>query len=104
MIQDQKQLEEQAELLKLIAHPVRLCIVRGLWQHGCCNVMHMQGCLELPQPTISQHLAKLRQAGIIEGKRHGLEICYSLKDDRVKAILQCLFPERKPGTKGEEAW
>ena len=50
--------QEPAELLKAIAHPVRLCIVRGLWQGGGCNVSHMQDCLGIPQSTISQHLQK----------------------------------------------
>ena len=93
MIEDMKFLKEQAELLKVIAHPVRLCIARGLWRSGSCNVTHMQCCLEVPQSTVSQHLGKLRQAGIIEGERNGLEITYRLKDERVKAILSCLFSQ-----------
>lgn len=93
MIEDMKFLEEQAELLKVIAHPVRLCIARGLWRSGSCNVTHIQCCLEVPQSTVSQHLGKLRQAGIIEGERNGLEITYRLKDERVKAILSCLFSQ-----------
>ena len=95
MIEDMKFLEEQAELLKVIAHPVRLCIARGLWRSGSCNVSHMQCCLEVPQSTVSQHLGKLRQAGIIQGDRQGLEICYSLKDKRVEKILEILFAEDK---------
>ena len=93
MIEDMNFLKEQAELLKVIAHPVRLCIVRGLWRSGSCNVTHMQCCLEVPQSTVSQHLGKLRQAEIIEGERNGLEITYRLKDERVKAILSCLFSQ-----------
>lgn len=93
MIEDMNFLKEQAELLKVIAHPVRLCIARGLWRSGSCNVTHMQCCLEVPQSTVSQHLGKLRQAGIIEGERNGLEITYRLKDERVKAILSCLFSQ-----------
>lgn len=93
MIEDMNFFKEQAELLKVIAHPVRLCIARGLWRSGSCNVTHMQCCLEVPQSTVSQHLGKLRQAGIIEGERNGLEITYRLKDERVKAILSCLFSQ-----------
>ena len=93
MIEDMNFLKEQAELLKVIAHPVRLCIARGLWRSGSCNVTHMQCCLEVPQSTVSQHLGKLRQAGIIGGERNGLEITYRLKDERVKAILSCLFSQ-----------
>ncbi len=95
MIEDIKVLEEQAELLKVIAHPIRLCIVRGLWRTGSCNVTHMQCCLEVPQSTVSQHLGKLRQAGIIEGERNGLEISYKLTNERVKAILSCLFDDNR---------
>ncbi len=93
MIQEMKYLESQAELLKVLAHPVRLCIVWGLLHNGCCNVSHMQSCMEVPQSTVSQHLGKLRQAGIIEGERNGLEITYRLKDKRVVKLLNCLFEE-----------
>lgn len=91
--QDRMQLYELTELLKVLAHPVRLCIVRGLWRNGSCNVTHMQNCLDVPQSTVSQHLGKLRQAGIIEGNRNGLEILYSLKDERIKVLLSCLFEQ-----------
>ncbi len=84
--------QEPAELLKAIAHPVRLCIVRGLWQGGGCNVSHMQDCLGIPQSTISQHLQKLRAAGIIAGERNGLEVHYTIRDPRVPALLAALFP------------
>lgn len=91
MIKDKKVMEETAEMLKAIAHPVRLCIVRRLWCKGACNVTNMQECFDMPQSTVSQHLGKLRQAGIIEGERQGLEVKYSLADERVKRILEILF-------------
>ena len=80
--------QEMAELLKVLAHPVRLCIVHGLWHHGACNVSHMQECLDTPQSTISQHLQKLRAAGIIAGERRGTEVVYRVVDERVKAMLE----------------
>lgn len=102
MVLDLKYMEEKAELLKVIAHPVRLCIVRGLWKNGGCNVTHMQCCLDVPQSTVSQHLGKLRQAGVIEGERNGLEITYKLKDERVKSILACLFGDEELENNQEE--
>ena len=102
MVLDGKYMEEKAELLKVIAHPVRLCIVRGLWKNGGCNVTHMQCCLDVPQSTVSQHLGKLRQAGVIEGERNGLEITYKLKDERVKSILACLFGDEELENNQEE--
>ena len=95
MMTDKKLLTDLSEMLKVIAHPVRLCIVRRLWREGSCNVTFMQECLEMPQSTISQHLAKLKQAGIIVGERQGLEVKYSLKNESVKRILQVLFENQQ---------
>ncbi len=86
---------EIAEVLKALAHPVRLCIVRGLLEKGGCNVCHMQECLGMPQSTTSQHLQKLRSAGIISGQRKGLEITYQVCDKRVIELIEVLFPEQK---------
>ena len=94
MAEDQE-LSRVAEMLKALAHPVRLCIVRGLWQSGGCNVAHMQQCLEAPQSTISQHLAKMRAVGIIEGERNGLEVVYRLKSRAVEQLLEGLFCKEK---------
>lgn len=88
-----KQYEENAELLKVMAHPIRLCIIRGLLEKGKCNVTHMQNCLEMPQSTVSQHLQKLRTAGIIEGERNGLEINYKVCDNRIEKLINVLFNE-----------
>ncbi|MNB69025.1 Transcriptional repressor PagR [compost metagenome] len=84
---------QSAELLKAIAHPVRLCIIKGLIDKGSCNVTYMQECLELPQSTVSQHLQKLRSLGIVETQRNGLENYYSVKDERVIHLVQLLLKE-----------
>ncbi len=96
---------ELAELLKALAHPVRLCIVRGLVENGGCNVSHMQSCLDAPQSTISQHLQKLRAAGIISGTRNGLEINYQVSNPRIVQLIQVLFSEiEKPNSGGTKSW
>jgi DNA-binding transcriptional ArsR family regulator len=84
---------EIAELLKVIAHPVRLCIIRGLLEKKECNVSYMQNCLNAPQSTISQHLQKLRTAGVIEGRRDGLEIYYSVRNEKIGALINLLLNE-----------
>ncbi len=89
-MQDMKNYLQKSDLLKAIAHPVRLCIVRGLINQQC-NVSTMQECLKLPQSTVSQHLAKLKSAGIIEGERKGLEVCYKVVNRQVIAIIELLF-------------
>lgn len=84
---------EAAELLKAMAHPVRLCIVKGLLKKGRCNVSYMQDCLDLPQSTVSQHLQKLRSLGIVQTERSGLEVYYTINNLKVRRIIQCLFGE-----------
>ena len=84
---------ELADMLKTLAHPIRLCIVKGLIKKGSCNVSHMQACLDIPQSTVSQHLQKLKSANIIIGVRNGLEINYSICDQRVIQLIPILFDE-----------
>lgn len=84
-------LEEKASILKVIAHPIRLCILRGLSEEGENNVSYIQGCLDVPQSTLSQHLAKMRMAGIVKDERRGTEVYYSLANEEVKRIIKLLF-------------
>lgn len=84
-------LDEKSELLKVLGHPVRLCIVRGLINEGENNVSYMQGCLDLPQSTISQHLSKLKAAGIIEAERKGTEVFYRVSNKDAVDIVKAIF-------------
>ncbi|MEG0308398.1 MAG: metalloregulator ArsR/SmtB family transcription factor [Clostridium sp.] len=86
-----KLFEEKANILKALAHPVRLCIVKGLIESGGCNVTNMQHCLNVPQSTVSQHIAKLKSCGIIDWEKNGLEITYSVSDDSIKNLIELLF-------------
>ncbi len=82
-----KILAEKAELFKTIAHPVRLCILAMLIKENESNVTDIQCCLDVPQPTVSQHLAKLKSAGILAAERNGTEIIYKIKDEGVKNLI-----------------
>ena len=86
-----KELESNSELLKALAHPIRLGIVKRLIDKGCCNVSTMRAHLNIPQPTVSNYLAKLKSAGIIEGERKGTEISYCVKNPTVKKVIIALF-------------
>lgn len=89
--ENMKHLEENAEILKVLGHPIRLCIVKGLLECKGCNVTKIQDCLEIPQSTISQHLSKLKNAGIIVGQRKGLEITYRVSNPKVEQIIKALM-------------
>ncbi len=93
MNNDYEKYNEISELLKTIAHPVRICIIRGLMEKGECNVTYMQSCLGTPQSTVSQHIQKLKAAGIIEGRRNGLEIYYRVKHDKIATLMRLLLED-----------
>lgn len=88
--EEKKNLVEKAELLKALAHPVRLCIVKKLVEAGGCNVSKMQACLMMPQSTVSQHLSKLKSLGIVEGNRNGTEIIYGVVHSDAISIINSL--------------
>jgi len=87
---------EIADLLKVLGHPARLCIVDGLLRNPGCNVTYMQSCLSIPQSTVSQHIAKLKSAHIIEGKREGLEIKYKVVHPMAILLIQVLLNDQQP--------
>ncbi|TDO83313.1 ArsR family transcriptional regulator [Halanaerobium saccharolyticum] len=91
VLKDQEEiLEKEAKLLKALAHPVRLVIVKGLMAEEGCNVSEMQECLNIPQSTLSQHLAKLREANILNSKRNGLERNYYVVNETIMKIINVL--------------
>lgn len=80
-------LAQKSELFKSLAHPVRLCILAMLIKEKESNVTDIQCCLDVPQPTVSQHLAKLKSAGILSTERNGTEIIYKIANDEVKNLI-----------------
>jgi DNA-binding transcriptional ArsR family regulator len=72
----------QADVLKTLAHPRRLEILHRL-ASGPLEVGRLASELGLPQPNVSQHLAILRSAGVIEAERDGREVRYRLSDPDV---------------------
>lgn len=82
---------DKADLLKALAHPVRLCIVRNLIERRC-NVGHMQECLGIPQSTLSQHLGILRAKGIIAAEKMGPEMYYRVVDPEAVRLATMLVP------------
>ncbi len=81
--------DQEAEILKVLGHPIRLKIVAGLCTQEC-NVKHIWECLGLPQATVSQHLALLKNKGIIEGKRDGVEVFYTVVHPLARKIIDIL--------------
>jgi len=72
----------QAEVLKTLASPRRLEILHRL-SEGPCEVGRLAEELGVAQPNVSQHLAVLRTAGLVEAERAGREVRYRLTDPDV---------------------
>jgi DNA-binding transcriptional ArsR family regulator len=84
-----RQFKTEAEIIKLLGHPIRLKIVAGLCSREC-NVKHIWECLGLQQATVSQHLALLKRKGIISGKRVGTEVHYKVIHPLANRIVAAL--------------
>jgi DNA-binding transcriptional ArsR family regulator len=69
---------KMALMLKALAHPARIAIVEYLIKANECIGNDLVDVLGLAQPTISQHLRELKQAGIIKGKIEGTSMNYCI--------------------------
>ncbi|MEY2702391.1 MAG: hypothetical protein RLY43_1024 [Bacteroidota bacterium] len=77
---------EMASLFKALSHPARVAIVEYLLSVDTCICGDIVNELPLAQPTISQHLAALKNANIIKGTIEGTAICYCLNPDTIEII------------------
>lgn len=73
-----KKQNELANMAKAIAHPARIAILQQLLKTNACICGDLVGELGLAQPTISQHLKELKQAGLIQGTVEGTSVCYCI--------------------------
>lgn len=87
-----------ADLLRALGHPVRLCLVRQMHDYGRCSVSSFCSCMDASQSSISQHLAKLRDLGLVDCERQGQMVNYFIKDPMVDRILEVLFAGEERGT------
>ena len=71
-----------AKILKPLGHPIRLQIIEILGEEGEACVCHLEHLLGLRQAYISQQLAKLREAGVVETRKDGLNIYYFLRGEK----------------------
>ena len=84
-----KRARQASEFLKALAHESRLLILCLLCE-GEKTVTDLEELLSLRQASVSQHLARLRLDGLVQAKRNGKVIHYSLANDDVRAILGAL--------------
>jgi DNA-binding transcriptional ArsR family regulator len=83
------QLERAAEILKTVAHPVRLQIV-DLLDRGEKTVTALCQLIGAQQPYVSQQLNLMKAKGVLSSRRNGTQVLYVLADPRVAKIIQCV--------------
>jgi DNA-binding transcriptional ArsR family regulator len=85
--------QELAQLHKALSVPVRLEILARLAERPLC-VNAITGFLRISQPAVSQHLAVLRQAGLVRGDKSGYRVHYRLDRARLQEFRQAMagFP------------
>lgn len=92
MVQDYNEnLQQQCELLKAMAHPVRLCILRQLSEGPNSCVGELDCCGSASQSSVSQHLAKLREMGAVTYQREANMLYYSISNEKIKDLIKVLF-------------
>lgn len=91
---DPDKLEENAEkassLLKSMSHPSRLMVLCHL-MNGECPVSALNQAIPLSQSALSQHLASLRDAGLVKTRRESQVIHYRLNSEAAAEILNVLY-------------
>lgn len=78
-----------ADMLKALSHETRLLIVCYV-SEGEKSVLDIAGLLQTTQSNISQHLAKLRDKGILETRKEGNQVFYRIKNCEVLKIIEVL--------------
>ena len=85
----QARLKAQTKILKALAHPTRLLLIEELARQTKC-VCELREVAELDMSTVSKHLSVLRNAGIVQDQKRGLQVFYSLKTPCVLNFFQCV--------------
>lgn len=87
---DKERIERQADLLKLLASPVRLCLLEKLIEEGECSVTDITSCMDVSQSAVSQHLRRLKDMGIVDLRKEENRSYYSCTRKDVEKIIKVL--------------
>ena len=87
--QTKQKYEARAQVIKAMAHPTRLFIVDELSRGERC-VCELRDMIGADISTVSKHLSVLKQAGIVEDEKRGLQVWYSLKVPCILKFFGCV--------------
>lgn len=87
---DPEKLEQAANMLKAIAHPMRIAILGYLEDGKKLTVTEIHELLQIEQSTTSHHLGILKDKGVLSSKREGKNTYYYLKHCSLSNIVDCV--------------
>ena len=85
-----EQLLKAVNMLKVIAHPVRLSIVDALITHKELTLLQLQELLDLEQPIASQHTTLMVDKGVLLAEKQGRNKYFKLRFPKMKSIITCM--------------
>lgn len=97
---ESEQLQRAADILKTVAHPVRLQIIDAL-ECDEKSVTELCRLLGMPQPYASQQLNLMKNKGILSSRRNGNQVYYAIANRNVVKIIHCV--RQQSGSGGNEA-
>ena len=75
-----------ALIFKALGHPARVAIIEHILKANSCICGDIVKELPLAQPTVSQHLKELKNAGLIQGTIEGNSICYCINEEAIENL------------------
>lgn len=95
--------ESRARIIKALAHPARLLIVDALAEGPLC-VCDIRQLVGSQLPTVSKHLSVLKNAGIVQDEKRGVQVFYSLRCACVNQFLTCAETVLMTNAKAQTQW
>ncbi len=83
-------LEKAANMLKAMAHPIRISIIGCLEDGNMRTVTEIHKQLKIEQSTASHHLGILKDRDVLASKRDGKNTLYFLKHENLRTLLSCI--------------
>ena len=82
-----EELQDVADLFKVLGDPTRVKILQALWQHELC-VCDLSGVLDMSVSAVSHQLRLLRAARLVAFRKDGKMVFYQLKDQHVQRLFE----------------
>jgi ArsR family transcriptional regulator, arsenate/arsenite/antimonite-responsive transcriptional repressor len=98
-LMETERISDYVRLLRIIGHPTRLLILAELMKGTKC-VNDIRDLLEVPQPNASQHLAVLKENGLVASRKKGVSRCYHLIRPKFVEGLFALMAQEETGAMG----